>query len=148
MADLKDFAERINRIAVRVEEGGDDVVRKAAMAVDQAVVSATPVDTGRARSNWIAGVDHAPEGTVEPHVPGKDGATGAQNTEASIAAATQVIAGYDGDTNAEIHITNNLPYIGELNRGSSAQAPAHYVEDGVRAAVEVIQGTRILGDDD
>ena len=148
MADLKGFSTRLIEIGVSVAEGGDRVVRKAALACDQAVVIATPVDTGRARSNWLASVDAPRTDVVEPAVPGKKGSTGESNTQASMAAAAGVIAGYAGGSNREIHIANNLPYIEELNRGSSRQAPANYVQDGVAAAVGAIQGARVLSSDD
>jgi hypothetical protein len=119
-------------LGLQVAEGADVVVRKVALAADQVIVMATPVDEGRARSNWIAALDAAAVGTVEPYAEGAAAANGA------IEQAARVIADYDGDVHSEIHLTNNLPYIGELNDGSSAQAPAGFVEKGVTAAVKAV----------
>lgn len=122
MADLKKFAERMRRMGQRVESNADALVREVALAVDATVVIATPVDTGRARANWQVNIDSPASGTVEA----KD-----QSGQAAIAEGQAVIEKYKG--NKSIHITNNLPYIGRLNEGWSAQAPSGFVEKAVLA---------------
>jgi hypothetical protein len=144
MAAPPEFARRIANIAVRVGEGGERVVRKAFLAIDQAVVMGTPVDKGRARSNWLPGKNGPVSGEREAFVPGEKGSTGAQNAQAAMDAAAAVAATYDGGKDQSLHLTNNLPYIGELNRGSSRQAPALFVEAAVAAGAAAIPGTRIL----
>lgn len=127
----------------RIADNSDALVRKVALAVDGTVVLATPVDTGRARSNWQVAIDQTPEGTVGPYVPGKSASTAGANASAALDAGRAVISGYDGDRNHELHITNNLAYIGRLNTGWSAQAPAGFVEKAVMVGVDAIQSTRI-----
>lgn len=146
MAGLSQFSSRMARIAARVPEQADKAVRKAALACDQAIVMATPVDTGRARSNWIASLDVAAGDEIEAYSPGEEGSTSGPNAQAALDQAQGVIAGYDGDRNASIHITNNLPYIGPLNDGHSAQAPAGFVSTGVQAGVAAAKTVRILDD--
>lgn len=116
----------------------------AALAADQAVVLATPVDKGRARSNWLVELDAPARTTVEPYAPGLGGNTGGANAAAAIAQGQATIALYNGDRNTAIAISNNLPYIGRLNEGSSLQAPAGFVEKAVQAAVKQVQGARLL----
>jgi hypothetical protein len=145
MPGLDEFSRRMTQIAVEVGLGGDSVVRKAALACDQAVVTATPVDKGTARSNWIVQVDTASEEVIPAYLEGKAGTTAAANVQGALDQASRTVAGYDGDVSSEIHITNNLPYIAKLNAGTSSQAPAGYVEDGVAAAVAAIGEARILG---
>jgi hypothetical protein len=125
------------QVGTNVTKNADKVVRKVALAADQAVVMATPVDTGRARANWIAGLNAAPSQVTDAE--DKSGGKAIQQ-------AAGVIAGYDGDKDAEIHITNNLPYIGRLNEGSSYQAPANFVQIAVRRAVGSVKGAKLLGD--
>jgi hypothetical protein len=141
---LEDFSRRITTLANNVVVNSDALVRKVALVADQAVVSSTPVDTGRARSNWIAQIGTAAETTIEPYAPGKAGSTGAANVEAARAQAEAVVATYEGGKGQEIHITNNLPYIDPLNKGHSAQAPAGYVEEAIQLAVDAVNNTRIL----
>ncbi len=142
MADLRTFAGRIRLIGKRIEENSDVLTRKVAVAVDGAVVLATPVDTGRARSNWQVEIDSAASGTIEAHVPGKEGSTGGPNAQMAMDLGKERIADYkSGQT---IHITNNLPYIGRLNDGYSAQAPAGFVENAVLVGVATVQGAGSL----
>lgn len=142
MGTLSDFSRRIKIIAQGVETNTDRLVRKVALVADQAIVSGTPVDTGRARSNWVAQIGSAASGDIEPYAPGEAGETGAANAQAAMDQAAGVIAGYK--SGQEIHITNNLPYIGRLNDGYSAQAPAGFVEDGVAAAARAVKNARII----
>lgn len=142
MPSLNDFSRRITVRGRQVAENTDRLVRKVALAADQAVVMGTPVDTGRARSNWIAQIGSAPSGTIDAYAPGDAGSTAGANTQAAIDQAESVISGYN--SGEEIHITNNLPYIQRLNDGYSAQAPANFVEQAVVEAAQVVQFGRIV----
>ena len=134
---LEQFQRRMGKLATGVEKNADKTVRKVALAIDQTVVLATPVDTGRARANWIVALDAAASETTEAADPSGAGAIGQ---------GAGVIAGYDGDRNAEIHITNNLSYIGRLNDGSSRQAPAGFVPQAVKAGAGAVRGAKLLED--
>lgn len=134
----KNLAARQKEIASNT----DRLVRKTALAVDSTVVLGTPVDTGRARSNWQVELNGPADGVIEAYVAGKGGSTAAENVTAALAQARQVIAQYSGDVpNASINITNNLDYIGDLNDGSSAQAPAGFVEKAIHVGVEAIRSS-------
>jgi hypothetical protein len=102
-------------------------VRKLGILVDQAVVSATPFDTGRAKSNWLMGVNTPPSGTNESDID----KTGSY----SIAQAKAVVEGYPLNELPDLWIVNNLPYIQRLNEGWSAQAGSKYVETAIAQAV-------------
>lgn len=142
MPNLSDFSRRITLRGRKIAENADKLTRKVALAADQAVVSATPVDTGRARSNWIAQIGAPASQVIEPYAPGEAGSTGNSNVQAATDQAEQVISGYN--YGEEIHITNNLPYIQRLNDGHSAQAPANFVEQAVLEAVRVVTSGRIV----
>lgn len=120
MADLRSFANKMRDISSAIEHAAGEMTRRTAVAVDTAVVMATPVDTGRARANWQAGIGAPVEGTTEDV---------SESGAGAIAEASSKIAGYKGGS--VIHITNNLPYIQALNDGHSAQAPAGFVEHAV-----------------
>lgn len=139
MGDLDSFSKRIRILGKRVEENSDALVRKVAVAIDTTVVLATPVDTGRARSNWQVGIGSAPTGIKESE--GGPFASGLIAIELGKA----VISRYSSnDAGKYIHITNNLPYIVPLNNGHSAQAPAGYVEKAVVVGVATVQGASSL----
>lgn len=127
-----------------MHEGVGQLVRRVALAADQAVVMGTPVDTSRARSNWVVEIGRRASGTRAPYSPGDKGSTGGASAAAAIQQGQGVIASYDIDRDNSIHITNNLDYIERLNDGYSAQAPAGYVQDAIALAVRVIRSFRII----
>lgn len=131
MATPTQFARRIRRRAKQVEENSSKAAVEAALLISQTVIVATPVDTGRARANWFANI-----GT--PITQESDG------TDPSGAATIARNAGIipiklPGQT---IFLSNNLPYIQFLNEGSSAQAPAMFVEQAIATAVRFLR-TRV-----
>ncbi len=145
MPSLEEFSRRITLRGKMVTEGADALVRKVAIAADQAVVFSTPVDTGRARSNWIAQLDSPVTSVIDAYKPGFKGSTGASNAQGALDQGSRVIANYKGGDS--IHITNNLPYIQKLNEGSSAQAPGNFVEIAILEALQAVQFGRIVDGD-
>jgi len=133
MADLKTFARRIRAIGDRVEKNVDATVRKTAILINQTVISATPVDTGRARGNWFASVGSPITGDSTETDKSGAGRISANNSKISGAKSGQTI-----------FLSNNLPYIGKLNDGSSAQAPANFVEQAVQTATNFIRRSKVV----
>lgn len=134
---LEEFAKWTRHAAQVTENNVAQVVRKCALVIDGAVVLATPVDTGRARSNWVVSLDQPVTTTREPYRPGKARSTEGENSRAALAQGQMAIARYTPQ-NREIFITNNLPYIGRLNNGYSGQAPAGFVETAVLQGVNAV----------
>lgn len=128
MASMGDLGKAMKKTAQRVSTNADRLVRRCALAIDAAVVLATPVDTGRARANWQVEVGQAPTGVVLKTD---------QGGGATIAAGQGAIETYNGEKGG-VFITNNLPYIERLNEGWSAQAPAGFVEVAVDVGVQAI----------
>ncbi len=146
MSDFRDLERFLERLGQQVGQNADRMVRRVALAVDAAVVLATPVDTGRARANWQVEVNRPITATREPYVPGTGGSAGSANAQAAIEQGKSAVARYRGGLlDASVHITNNLPYIGRLNEGSSAQAPAAFVEKAVAVGVQAVLSSRLLG---
>ncbi len=140
--DLGEFATKMIARADKIVKNLNKTTRKAALAADQAVVLATPVDTSRARSNWITSLGSPVTSSINPYSPGKGGATGEASGQAAINQAAGVIS--QRTIGQDIYITNNLPYIQKLNEGSSAQAPAGFVQASVAAGISVIKNARIV----
>jgi len=141
---LRDFSVRMRRRVREVEVGVDRIVRETALLCDRELVLTTPVDTGRARSNWQVSVGAAETEAIPAYSEGEGGSTGAANAQAALDQGRAAVAGRgQGQT---IFITNNLPYIGRLNDGYSAQAPAGFVQTAVQTAVEYVRNrARVLG---
>lgn len=138
MATPAQFEKNMGRIGAGVAANADETMRRVAIAATQTVIVATPVLSGRARSNWLASLGSSRVETVEPL------GDGAAATQPAIDAATTVIRSYDGDRDRDIRLGNSLPYIDPLNQGSSAQAPAGFVRLSVQAAVDAVDGARLL----
>ena len=124
-----EFVERMQIRAEQIRRNAERTVRATALAIDAAVVTASPVDTGRFRANWLPSVGVERFDVVDVgHAEDTSGA----------------IAGYQiGDV---IYLQNNLPYARRLNQGHSAQAPAAFVERAVRAGEQVVRQSRLFDD--
>lgn len=129
--DLGAIDKAIDTITVKIEETTVLAQRKIILAVDQAVVLATPVDEGRARSNWITSLGKPSEQIINKESFDKSGGSAIQQCSE----ISQKIKFGD-----DVFISNNLPYIGRLNDGYSKQAPAGYVQKAVQAAKGAIEG--------
>jgi uncharacterized protein CbrC (UPF0167 family) len=102
------------------------VVREVVVGLQGRLVEDTPVDTGWAQSNWVPKVGSAFEGTAGTR---EDAEAGRLNQGVAAAGLAEV-AGYDV-SQGDVHVTNNVPYIEKLNAGSSAQAPAAFVQQAI-----------------
>lgn len=140
-------------VAKGVETRGPKIAREIAIVCLQTVVLATPVGNkalwspqaqrrarpgyvgGRARANWLIGINSAHTNSLTIGVVDPSGAS-------TIAAGSEVINGTT--PGVEIHITNNLPYIVPLNEGHSKQAPAGFVEVAVETALQAVKNKRVL----
>lgn len=120
----------------------NQLTRKVALAADQALVLGTPVDTGRARSNWQVSLGQPAAGERDPYAAGQAlGINEGANAQAAIAQGAGVIG--SRSEGQSVFISNNLPYIERLNDGWSAQAPAGFVEDAVLKAAEAVNDASI-----
>lgn len=127
MASPDVFRRRIKALGGRIFENSGKAVRATALALDQLLVLSTPVDTGRARSNWLVGINRPSRGTVK---------AGDKSGQSAIGGATGAIG--EAKPGDEIWISNNLPYIDRLNRGHSPQARPGFVERAIKVAASAI----------
>lgn len=108
-----DFKQNFAKLLEKAGNKAELVVRKTALELQSSMIAMSPVDSGRFRSNWMAGVGVA--NTDTGAAPGTDalGRTGA------------VLTGWrPGQT---ILLTNSLSYGRKLEAGSSKQAPSGFV---------------------
>ena len=131
------LAKAIKKLAKNVKANTVIAVKKAAIAIDQKVITSTPVDTGRARYNWLVKVGQPDTRVLD--TPGSK----SQGTRDALTQGREATSGYKlGDSG--IYITNNLPYIERLNNGYSAQAPAGMVERAIQAGKRYLAGVELL----
>jgi len=104
----------------------EKVVRAVALVVDAELVRRTPVDTGRARANWLPSLNTPDTRVLDGPGGSKKGKSFVPSRDTTAEAVTQQYKLTD-----TIYISNNLPYIQELNNGSSQQAPAGFVDSAL-----------------
>lgn len=127
MATSRGFTEFAKRMSVVSDYFIGNVnrrMRRAAIAADQAIVLGTPVDTGRARANWIVSIGSPDLTTNDNTDPGGD---------AAIQQGVATINGWKVGRGS-IFLSNSLPYIVPLEEGSSAQAPNGMTKFAIQAA--------------
>lgn len=120
------FVLDISRFIKKANADTVQVVRKLAFESFKRIVLRTPVDTGRARANWGVTIG-SPRVALAVNSTDKTGSS-------TLRVASEVASQFSGD--GSIFMTNNLPYIGPLEYGSSKQAPTGMV----RITVEEMSG--------
>jgi hypothetical protein len=105
-------------------------------AAAEAVTNATPVDTGNAAANWILS-------TGSPY-------SGVDGSRESVSEAAQVhgldkMAKYDVGRDGRIFLVNNVPYLPDLDDGSSPQAEPGFVARAILSASKVAPRGRRAG---
>lgn len=139
MGSLKDLANKMDRLSRAIPVNVKRGLKQTVLAIDQVLVVSTPVDTGRARSNWIVGLGPSTR-MIDAYVPGEGGGTGGANAAAALQQAKDFLSANDVSV---IYISNNLGYIQYLNEGTSAQAPAGFIEAAVRAGEAAVKAMKV-----
>lgn len=100
----------------------EKAMRAVALVVDSELVNNTPVDTGRAKNNWLPSLNVSDNRLLE-------------------ASEVNVGAGALGSFTFRdtILFTNNLPYIRSLNDGSSEKAPAGFVDNAIQVGKNALR---------
>ena len=98
------------------------------------LIEETPVDTGWARANWIPNIGSPFQGPVGSH----DDFDTTQQEQGQAQVATKYKL-EDGP----VFITNHVPYVPDLNEGSSPQAPAGFIDEIIDRVVEAANARRV-----
>jgi hypothetical protein len=129
IAGLKQFQKELDDFYRNsVPEAHGKIVRKVSLQILSGVVQETAVDTGRARGGWTV-TTGSPSEIVPPL---REGHIEEKKAE-SIVLTETINKGWDKIHSAQpmkevIWVTNNVPYIEDLEDGSSKQAPDGMVQ--------------------
>jgi len=127
MPDLTYLANRMKQIKANLAPEVSRCCIETGITLEQYLVYTTPVDTSNALSNWQGSLDQPITSEIFPYVPGVMGLTKLQSAAEALEVFTQkMMEKKPGQT---IFISNNAPYIRDLNNGTSKQAPAGFVEN-------------------
>lgn len=114
-------------------------MRRLTFRVFQALTSANPVDTGFSRAGWIPSTQApAPGPSTRPTVRSDAEALAARLFAKHSDAARAIRDGYKLQSGA-VYIVNNVGYVIYLNQGTSAQAPAMFIERAIQTAIAETQ---------
>lgn len=122
------FAAQLQAFGDMVQEDADQVFRIVATEVGASVIDGTPIDTGRALSNWNAGINTPDDVYRETEDPLD------QRTTARLTAEFQALK--FGDT---AFVTNATPHIPFLEYGSSRQSPNGFVRVTLARFNQIVQ---------
>ena len=115
-----------------LEQGISDDVKRAARVGLALLVGASPVRSGHFRKNWQVGVGVDPQNVVRERGRGSAGRVIAQG-------ALRLRA---KSINRRVFIVNNAVYAADLAQGSSAKAPAGWIDAAVAAMARELGGNR------
>lgn len=140
MVARKDQAKLIEVDLLRV---AGEVVGKVQLRCQQVLILANPVDTGFSRSQWTPSVGSPVAERRDRPQNKKSARTLAYQQQAENAAKARLIAAGYKVSLGPAFLTNATSYIVPLNEGSSAQAPAKWVERALETAVRSFGGKRL-----
>jgi len=125
------MADQIQVVIGELSLFTERIVKRIALNLDANLRETTPVDTGWARANWVLNVGAPFPTTAGSRAAAEQGSIDHSPHDAGV---LKVAAGYK--LGPPIYETNNVPYIGKLNNGSSAKAPAAFIQAAIVRAVE------------
>lgn len=143
--DLQKIMAEYNK-AIRI--GTNRLVQTAAMTVQETVARNTPVDTGKARSNWRVSINSLLFGETNAYAPypkrsgPKLGET--SNANAAIAQGYSRIRRFNVVRHGTVVVQNNSPYIGKLNDGTQSAQASNFVELAVVTTLAKIKSMRVI----
>ncbi|MDH4581375.1 HK97 gp10 family phage protein [Pseudomonas sp. BN415] len=110
----------------RIIDAHNKITRAATIDFFSGTIKDTPVDTGRARGNWVTSVDNPAQGEID------------RDDKAGSAAIAEVVAKTPEGAGQETFMSNSLPYIEELEYGHSQQAPSGMVRRNLARVQRIV----------
>lgn len=119
------LAEDMLRLSGTLAGNANNAVRGISAAIHEECVLATPVDTGKARSNWVVTLGTPFIGELNPYSPGSHLGIGERaNAEAAIQQGRNILgARQPSEGEAPVFITNNVDYLDKIRSPQIAFQP-------------------------
>lgn len=116
---MKTRKQEIANILVQIDNYTSEMMQDATFTLHGKLVEETPVDTSYASNKWWFAVGKLPRRST--------GSVSLPAAEAGVARTQQAVFTYDL-SQGSMFVYNDTTYIEYLNKGSSRQAPAMFVE--------------------
>lgn len=126
------MVDEVSKVTNQMDAFVERLITKITLDVTANLIETTPVDTGWARANWIPKIGSPVVEDLSAITPTSQAASGAAGRQQ--AGLAGVAAGYRIQLGS-VFISNNVPYISDLNDGTSQQQPAGFVQRAVAKAV-------------
>lgn len=127
------MVDQVKTIVGQLERFTERLIVKITLDVTANLIEATPVDTGWARANWVARIGSPFDEDLSDIEASPQAAAGAASRQqaslGAVAARYQLQQG-------SVFVSNNVPYITNLNDGTSQQAPRSFVQMAIAKAVK------------
>lgn len=135
------LAGEVRRFSEKIEPTVKRATDKVAIAIVKTAAAKTPVDTTKALSNWQIGLGGSPNGVLAARIPGTGGSTRLASIASTVVAAELDLQ--PRRVGIDIYVSNNAPYIDDLNNGTISQQPGGFVEAAELAGQKQINATRL-----
>lgn len=142
MTTFSAFAKKLRQASKNFDANTDRILIRLAEGFTKKVIAYTPVDTGRAVSNWTLTIGSPSLALKEPYAPGVKGSTAEANRRAAEAEALKTARTYTNKK--QVWVTNATPYIVSLEGGSSKKAPQGMIDFGLLEAARILYGSEFL----
>lgn len=135
-----DLARTMRAIREGIDEGMEQTIKSAATIGVSTAIFETPVDTGKARSNWRVTIGGPASDVRPPYFAGRRlGKDENANAAQALQVAKAAIAGFRRGANRGMFITNNVDYIVKLDQGSSGQSPEGMSDKAEMATIDEVE---------
>ena len=112
---MSDFSIDLSKFVGKTTKNAELIIKKAFFELSSDIIRDTPVDQGRLRNNWFAGVNQYNTNTTE-------------KADKSGSESKQSLSGYNTfKLGNSLTLSNNLPYAMAIEYGHSKKAPAGMV---------------------
>lgn len=156
MADLKDLANKMKEASRTAQKSGaaflrdtkgrfkihdTTIIANTALIMLETAIDATPVDTGRAVSNWQISAEGLREAVeIEPYFPGNGGSTAIECMNAAKRVAKRDIRSWNKV--ADLHVVNPVDYVIYLNDGTTNRPGVFMIERAVAAGQAYVRSIK------
>lgn len=124
------MTKKVDNVIKQLTGFTEDSMRRLAVNINANLIFSTPVDTGFARASWFVQAGNPLISNVVSNISNVPSQETAQKLSIDKLKFTYRLK------QGKIFITNNTPYIGKLNAGSSAQAPTGFVEKSILIGIQ------------
>lgn len=132
MASIVQFSKNMRKRGQQVLQGESRLVKRVAKGILKNLVTMSPADTGRMRSNYRVSVGGTATAVISPYAPGKGLGMGERaNANAAYNVGKAKIDAIAGRITKSIKISNNVPYLDIVNSGRVKQTEPFFIERAI-----------------